>query len=494
VNTGGPPTTDRDQPDRLDQARARPLPPGTRLRADPSLRRRDAGRLLIGGSPLRFVRITGAGAAIVTSWLAGEPVADSAGSSKLARRLIDAGMLHPEPPPVSADPLPELTVVIPVKDDPTGLATTLDGLPDVEVIVVDDGSQDPVRVEAVVRSGGSGARCKRRVVRRDAAGGPGLARQCGLTLVSTALVAFIDAGVETTSTTLVDLGRWFADPEIVAVGPRVASVPGTDRLSRYEQRRSPLDLGPSPAAVGGESPVTYLPTACLLARTEAVNEVGGFDPALRWGEDVDLVWRLLDHGHVRYDPTIVVHHPPRPSLQAFVRQRIGYGSAAGPLAKKHGSRLAPVRMSGWSLACWALVLSGRGRLGLALAAGTTVALRRKLESVLPDPGVEAVLLAGKGHWYAGRNVVGAATRAWWPATMISYLLGARRPARRAVALSLLGRLVFDTDGRPGDRLADVALGVVDDAAYGTGVWLSSIRTGSLDPLLPKLSEWPEKDG
>ena len=45
--------------------------------------------------------------------------------------------------------------------------------------------------------------------------------------------------------------------------------------------------------------VSYVPTAALLVRRAALDSVtpgGGavFDPALRYGEDVDLVWRLHD--------------------------------------------------------------------------------------------------------------------------------------------------------------------------------------------------------
>ena len=46
--------------------------------------------------------------------------------------------------------------------------------------------------------------------------------------------------------------------------------------------------------------VPYVPSAALIVRTELAR----FDEALRYGEDVDLVWRLHDAGHrVIYDPT-----------------------------------------------------------------------------------------------------------------------------------------------------------------------------------------------
>ncbi len=462
-----------------------PLPQGTRLQADPSLRRRDRGRLLIGGNPLRFIRLSDAGSATVSRWLSGAPIGRGAGPQALARRLVAAGMTHPIPPQTLGD-LSDLTVVIPVKDDPDGLAATLATLPaDVAVVVVDDGSEPPVDRPSVERLG--------ELIRRPDAGGPGIARQRALPAVATPLVAFVDAGVELEPTSLRRLTRWFGDRAIVAVGPRVASKPGMGMIARYDRHRSPLDLGPTPAAVGRSSPVTYLPTACLVVRRDAIEAVGGFDPALRWGEDVDLVWRLAERGDVRFDPSVEVEHPARPTLRAFMGQRLGYGSAAGPLAMRHPGRLAPARSSGWSLACWALALVGKPGAGLLLATGTAVALCRKLTGTIDDPAVEAFLLTGRGHLHAGRSLARTATRTWWPIIAIAWLAGARRSVARTVALSLIDRWLTAVGSGP-DRILDLGLGVLDDAAYGAGVWRGAFGARTLEPLLPELVNWPPRDG
>ncbi|MDH4363229.1 MAG: mycofactocin biosynthesis glycosyltransferase MftF, partial [Acidimicrobiia bacterium] len=325
---------------------APPLPAGTGLVADPSLQRRDEGRLLMGGAPLRFLRLSPAGARVIEACLEGRPVAASAGSQRLARRLIDAGMAHPVPPEPEADPA--FTIVIPVRDDQAGLDATLAALGGRwPVVVVDDASARPVRLPSGhSRCPGAAAV---RLVRREVAGGPGVARQAALALVDTPLVAFVDAGVELAADGLRHLGRWFADPIVVAAGPRVVSRPGSGVLAAYEAHRSPLDLGPNPSPVAPGRMVSYLPSAALAARTAAVKATGGFDPGLRFGEDVDLVWRLGAAGTIRYDPGVVAFHPPRATLAGFARQRRGYGSSAAPLARRHGDRVAPVRLSGWSL-------------------------------------------------------------------------------------------------------------------------------------------------
>ena len=90
-----------------------PAPAGLHLVADPSLVRRDGGRVLVGGSPFRLMRLSDAGARVVGRWLDGSPVRDGA-EAALARRLLDAGSMHPAP---DATPDRQATVVTPVKND-----------------------------------------------------------------------------------------------------------------------------------------------------------------------------------------------------------------------------------------------------------------------------------------------------------------------------------------------------------------------------------------
>ena len=460
-----------------------PFPPHTRLRADPSLRLRDRGRTLIGGSPLRFMRLTDAGQKVVKDWLAGESPAPTPGVTKLARRLVEAGMIHPEP--ASEGDGPQLTVVIPVKDDQAGLDRTLNRLGSTPVIVIDDGSARPASVPE---------RPERPVVlrRRPSAGGPGVARQEAMELVDTPLVAFVDAGVEVDEDQLGRLARWFTDPTMLAVAPRVASSPRPDHVALYEADHSPLDLGHVPSAVGHGRVISYLPTACLVARRDAIEAAGGFDPDFRFGEDVDLIWRLIPDGQVRYDPTVVTHHPPRSTLSGLVRQRYRYGLAAAPLADRHGSALAPVRISPWSLALWLAALAGRPFVATGLSTYTAIALSKKLESRVPDHRVEAAQLAAKGHYYAGMSIAEASVRIWWPVTVVAYLFGLRRPMTLLVGAAWLRR-VWSAGGRPIDRARSWAFGVVDDLAFGAGVWVGAIRQRSARCLAPRLVNWPGDD-
>ncbi len=485
----------------------RSMPPGCRVEPAVDLRTVAAGRILIGGAPLTILRLSDAGAAVVRAWFGGGTVGDDPKHELLARRLVRNGMAHlrwpahangaaPDPlddtPAVTgAGPQRTMTVVIPVKDDRSGLQHTLDHLsvaaPTSEqpeatarIVVVDDGSDPPIEIDDPDVS----------VRRRRSAGGPGTARQEALATIETDAVAFVDAGVEVSRADLQRLVDLLDDPDVVAVAPRVRSAPVDQLVGRYDRRRSPLDLGPVESLVGPGRAVPYVPTACLVARRAAIAEVGGFDPGLRYGEDVDLVWRLAEHGSIRYLPDVEVSHPPRRTLPAMLAQRLSYGSAAGPLAERHGTAVSPCRISPWTVVVLALALAGRPVSALATAIGTGLALRPKIEP-LPDATVEAVLLTARGHWYGGLSALTALARAWSPIAVATAVVVPRLRRRIAIAfVAAFARRLLDGPRRPGPALVDLGLGVADDLSYSAGVWHGAVTCRSATALAPDLVSWP----
>jgi mycofactocin system glycosyltransferase len=440
----------------------------TSFQLDGSYRRHD--RVVIAGSPLRLFRLSAAGQRVVEAIELDRPL--PAGHARLTDRLIDAGAIHPvhtdSPPFTAAD----VTIVVPAYN----AQPSVEHHPG-ETIIVDDASEPPL-----AHSPG------RRTIRLTTNRGPGAARNAGLAEVTTPLVAFVDTDVELPDDWLDALLPHFADPLVALVAPRVASADGSTALARYEVARSPLDLGTEPGRIAAGTRVSYVPAAAIVVRTKALCAIGGFDEAMRSGEDVDMVWRLIAAGHrCRYDPTFVAQHRPRTTLSAWARQRIAYGRSAATLDRKHPGTVAPLRMSGWSAAVWLLVFARRPLAAATVAAGTIVALRRKLDDL---PAAEAVRLAGLGHLYAGRQVAGAITRAWWPLALLVAAL-----ARRS-RLPLLGAVVVPPlldwfpQRAPNDPASYLALRLADDVAYGTGLWRGSIEQRRIGALAPRFTNWP----
>lgn len=457
------------------------LPECTALRLDAGIRRQDGGRTLIGGSPLRLLRLGSRGVTIVDDLAAGAPVGTDPVRVALARRLLDGGLAHPVPG--EAPPL-TVGVVVPVRGHGTELDTLLTRLAPLElaVTVVDDGTDDAGAIARVVDG-------RATVLRHEISRGPGAARNTGWRATATDLVAFVDADVTPVDGWLDGLVRHFADPAVAAVAPRVRAADGPTLLDRYEAHHSPLDLGPDPARVVPGGRVGYVPTATIVHRRTVLDALGGFDEALRVGEDVDLVWRTVAAGHtVRYEPAVEVRHANRGSWGALVRQRQSYGSAAAALEERHPGAVAPVAANGWSILGWALVAGG-GRRGAVAGAGVGLVSAAALLPLLRDrtdqPIVETARLAGLGHLWAGRSLASATTRAWLPLAAAASVPS--RSVRRALlASAVVPNLVDWLERRPSvDPVRWVGVRIIDDAAYCAGVWQGCARRRSFRALAPR---------
>jgi mycofactocin system glycosyltransferase len=445
-----------------------------RLILDPSYRRPANGRTVVGGSPLRLFTVTEAAVPVLTALETGSPL--PLRHERLTDRFVDAGVAHPAPP-ADAVAANLVTVVVPCLGElPQRLSTAL------RTVVVDDGSPLPLVAPAGVE-----------LVRLPANRGPGAARNLGLTRVTTPFVAFVDADVEIDDDELLRLATLLSDDERVALAaPRVGSSDGTGVLARFERAHSPLDMGSVPARIAPTTRVSYVPAAVLVCRVDALRSIGGFDPSLRYGEDVDLTWRLVGAGwRCRYEPAVRARHRTRPSLRAWVAQRYRYGTSAGPLEQRHPGALAPVRTSPWSVATWLPVLVGQPLLGVMVGIGTSVALVRKLPSL---PPAESLRLAATGNLYAGRLLARTLTRAWWPAAVAAALVSRR--ARRVLLVAAVLPSLVDRNERTGDLdpLRTAGLRLLDDAAYGAGVWRGVVRTRAWGALLPAFEAWPPRTG
>ncbi|TFV82819.1 mycofactocin biosynthesis glycosyltransferase MftF, partial [Blastococcus sp. CT_GayMR16] len=300
------------------------LPDGFVVRLDPRVRRRADGALL-GGSPLRLMRLSARAQGLLDD---GRLVVRDATGAELAGRLLDAGLAAPD---LGTAPPADVTVVIPVRDRPAGLARLLTALradpatAALPVVVVDDGSRDPVPATDGVR-----------LVRHPTARGPAAARNAGLRAAGTPFVAFLDSDCVPVAGWLERLMPHLADPRLAVVAPRIVALPDGERtwLTAYEAAVSALDMGPWPASVRALSAVSYVPSAALLARRAALGD--GFDQSMRVAEDVDLVWRLTGAGwRVRYEPAALVAHQHPARTADWLRRRAFYGTGAALLAARH---------------------------------------------------------------------------------------------------------------------------------------------------------------
>ncbi|MCW2867378.1 MAG: glycosyl transferase [Marmoricola sp.] len=454
------------------------LPDGFEVQLKHDVRVIAGGNVLIGGSPMRVARLTAHGAALVRSGRV--RVVDDA-SRRLADRLLDGNLASPTLRGVGV-PAQEVTVVIPIRDRAEQLDRLLTGLrPRIDCLVVDDASHDAAAIADVARRHGA------RLVRHQQNTGPAAARNTGLRHVTTPYVAFVDSDVETDPETLLGLAGHFADPQVVAVAPRVRGV-ASDAwprwFQRYDATSMSLDLGDEQSLVRPGSTVSWVPTACLVVRRDSVG--AGFDESLRVAEDVDFVWRLVAAGgRVRYDANFEVRHASRGSLTAWLGRKVYYGTGGALLAERHGDLIAPAVMSPvFALATVALVAQRRWSAPVVLACTSLTAMRiRQSLPLEQDATREASRLAARGLTSVVAQAAQLVLRHWWPITLCA--LPFSRRARRA----LVAAAVVDTVLTPRPAAitpVDFFLARrLDDVAYGAGLWLGALRARSVRCLLPR---------
>lgn len=459
-----------------------------------------AGRIAIGGSPWQLT--------VLPEWV-----------RPFARRLYEsarAGLLVSTPDEQSAalhlldrgiaDPLPgaadgavkavDAEIVVPVHGGPDEFEQCLasvaaEGLP---VTVVDDASpqSDASRIKQIATDYGA------RLIVHEENAGPGAARNTGFAVTTAPFVAFIDSDAIASPNWVSRLRPVFDDPAVGAAGPRVRpDIQGTTPVELYEETRSELDMGPDPSQVVYGVPVGWLPTASAMVRRSAVTEPP-FEPGMRVGEDVDLFWRMDEAGWtVRYVTDVVNHHRVRTSLGDFIGRRAMYGSSAAHLEARHPNRLIPAQPSASGLAIIAALSSRRSAVrwsALAVAGYELARQRRLFDEEVPFSVVAemtALTLWTDAFW-AGHLL----RRDWWPIgwSVLAAALFSR--LARGVSTVMMIEPVRDHLFSP-SRLGpakSLALRMLDDASYGTGVIRNAVRQRVANVVTPRVSfpAWPKE--
>jgi mycofactocin system glycosyltransferase len=464
------------------------LPDGFAVQVDRGVRVLNRGSALLGGSPTRLLRLAPAAQEMLSG---GRLEVHDAISAQLARTLMDATVAHPRP--CGGPSYRDVTVVIPVRDNISGLQRLMASLRGLRVIVVDDGSLIPVSQEALT----SEHCCDVTVLRHSSTSGPAAARNTGLAACTTDFVAFLDSDVVPRRGWLEVLLGHFCDPTVALVAPRIVGMARSGHLiARYEEVRSSLDLGQRESPVVPYGKVSYVPSAAIICRRSALNHLSGFDETLRSGEDVDLCWRLVEAGsRLRYEPIALVAHEHRVTPRDWLTRKAFYGGSAAPLASRHPGKTAPVVLSGWTLAVWALMAigSGLGYLVSLIAAGIT---GHRIARTLRGPDarprdVAMVTLRGLGS--AGLQLASAICRHYWPIALLAAVLSRR--CRQLVLIAAVIDGVVDWlrhdgcaegDVRPIGLPAYMLLKRLDDLAYGAGLWGGVLRERNVAALMPQI--------
>ena len=172
---------------------------------------------------------------------------------------------------------------------------------------------------------------------------PAVQRNAALKMARGELVYFLDDDSQPKPDNLRKAVSHFSRPDVKMVGgPNLCppEAPAVEKIFAVALS-SWLAFGPSRAryaAVGKlrASSEKELILCNLIARRDALQELGGFDESLYPNEENALMDELQKRGaQLLYDPEFVVYRRPRPTLKAFCKMLLNYGRGRAEQFRLH---------------------------------------------------------------------------------------------------------------------------------------------------------------
>ena len=249
---------------------------------------------------------------------------------------------------------------------------------DYEVVVVDDGSTD--HTEDIVQSVRPTLSYQLQYVKQKNAG-PAVARNTGVALSSSDILAFIDDDHIATPTWLAEIAEIEVNGQVVGQCGRNISLPGKTAVARYCSYRRLHEM----PTVNPDGTVAHLMSGNAAILRWAFEAVGGFDsryvPRLRGvapgGEDTALSLALSKQGYLlRFNPNAVTYHAQKESFLGYLKETYNFG---------HSHRLYAIQ-------------AGRP----SPAMGHLLQLARSLSGIIKYPPRDAPSLAGRdkmARWF-----------------------------------------------------------------------------------------------
>lgn len=305
---------------------------------------------------------------------------------------------------------PVISVVIPAHNEERVIAKALEGIlgvrwPELDVIVVDDGSADDTSrvVRPFVESG------RVRLLRKSANEGKSMAINDALPLCRGELVLVMDADGLPDGAVLERMVPHFLG------AATVAAVTGNPRVLNTRTFLTRLQAIEFSATVGlqrrGDAVWGRLMTfsgLCALFDRRAVTGIGGFAPDMAT-EDIDMTWRLqLSGREVIYEPTALFGMQAPETLRSLWRQRHRWVVGLAQVLRRHLPKA--VRAGNWRM--WPVVLMGSLSIVWAHALVVAALLWAFSQPLgAPPPGI-APFLALFGAVTVLAGILQAATGVW----------------------------------------------------------------------------------
>jgi poly-beta-1,6-N-acetyl-D-glucosamine synthase len=257
--------------------------------------------------------------------------------------------------------LPTVTVIVPAFNEGVTIRASLASLlkvdyPDLEIIVVDDGSKDSTYLHAF-RAQGLAARSGKRIkLLTQTNAGKAEALNYGISEANSELVVCIDGDGVIARDALMQAVKHFRNPAVGAVAGSVRVVNRHSWLTKLQALEYLTGLGLPKRAQNAGDAVMIVPGPLGVFRKAAIQSVGGYEHDT-YAEDFDMTLKILGAGwRVRYDREVQGATECPAKLADLVKQRYRWSRGIlQVLAKRKASLLRPRRDSLRFLGTWFLV-------------------------------------------------------------------------------------------------------------------------------------------
>jgi biofilm PGA synthesis N-glycosyltransferase PgaC len=270
-----------------------------------------------------------------------------------------------EPP---AGGWPGVTVLIPALNEEGVIGTSVraalaSDYPELEVLVLDDGSTDATSGVAAAAGGGDP---RLEVVRDEVNRGKAEQLNGGFERARHDLVVVTDADTHLHPRALRLLVAR------IERSPRIAAVAGAPHVTNRDSVVGALQILEAAAVIGlirrthaVAGRVGTVAGVLGIFRRPAILDVGGYDARMAT-EDIDLSWRLLLAGwHTGYEPNALVGMQVPRRLSALWAQRRRWARGQGEVLRAHlgsvrrsgGRRLAPLAAESIGSLCWVALMA-----------------------------------------------------------------------------------------------------------------------------------------
>lgn len=228
----------------------------------------------------------------------------------------------------------DVSVIVPVYNDPNGLQTTIDSLLDqdydrYEIIIADNGSTDGT--QAVAKAFARQPQVQ--LVVEDQIQGSYAARNAGIDISNGDILAFLDADMWVNPNYVSSISNSMYNADCSYMGCNVEIVPETEgTVSMFNESTGfPIE--------DYVSKKNFVPTCCLVVMRDLINDVGYFEENLISSGDKEFGHRVHDRGYDQiYEENITVYHPARSTISSLIKKHIRIGRGKIQIHRQYPER------------------------------------------------------------------------------------------------------------------------------------------------------------